>query len=172
MAKAVAHCKCEKCGAEFIRESYCSNRRNANSWEEWAEEAFTLCTDCWKEQQREERKAKREAQGLVCDVFVNPTLTREKGVVMCTLIADGDTYPYKEMLKVLGYRWNSDYPDSGICEPGKRWNKSAPIDQAQKLYDEFESIGGRGRYCFTEVDIAMAQKMLDMRKTEKKEEES
>jgi hypothetical protein len=163
MPKATAHCTCRKCGKSFIRTSYCAKSRDVAQWEEWAEENMTFCTDCWKEDQREAKKAK----GLVGDIYINMALTRAKGVIMCTMVADGDTYPYKDQLKSLGYRWNNDIPAPSALgdllrtqEPKDAWNKSVPIDQVDALYAEFEAIGGKGRNCFDEIDITLAQQMV------------
>lgn len=58
MAKARAICKCEKCGAEFVREKICRNRAEADNFEKWAVENFTLCGACWKKEQDEKAAAK------------------------------------------------------------------------------------------------------------------
>ena len=47
MAKAKAICKCEKCGKTFEKEKICANRREAESWEAWAEENCTVCPECY-----------------------------------------------------------------------------------------------------------------------------
>ena len=47
MAKAIAICTCEKCGNTFERTNICYNRRDADSWEAWAKDHFTLCPECY-----------------------------------------------------------------------------------------------------------------------------
>jgi hypothetical protein len=170
MARAIAHCTCNVCGTTFERIGYRHSRDEADSWQKYVEENFTLCTDCWKKQKEEERKA----LGLVCDIYVNIDLTRQKGMVMCTLVADGDTYPHKDELKNLGYRWGSANPASGALgdwlgakESRMAWSKSSPIEKVQELYAEFESIGGKGRNLFTDTDVALAKSLLDMQEKKK-----
>ena len=53
MAKAIAHCKCEKCGEEFVKENRLQNRSDANHWTEWAEANITLCPKCWRKSEQD-----------------------------------------------------------------------------------------------------------------------
>lgn len=56
MARAIAICKCSKCGKEFEKINYnCRNRADANNWETWAAETFDTCSECWKKEQEEAR---------------------------------------------------------------------------------------------------------------------
>lgn len=50
MAKAIAECKCKKCGEYFERVKLCRNRKEADSWETWASKYFDLCPDCYEEE--------------------------------------------------------------------------------------------------------------------------
>lgn len=56
MAKAIATCTCERCGATFEKQTFKRNRREADSWAEWAEQTFTLCPDC-EQREREDKAA-------------------------------------------------------------------------------------------------------------------
>lgn len=56
MAKAIAECKCSKCGATFTKTAIKYNREQADSWKAWAEENCTTCPDCWKQEQDEAGK--------------------------------------------------------------------------------------------------------------------
>lgn len=95
MAKASVKLICAKCGAEFKKEKYCTNRSAANSWEEWAKENFELCPDCEKEAYRKAQKEK----GLLVSFELNRKATREKGVGVINACFSGDTYSRKEDLK-------------------------------------------------------------------------
>ena len=53
MAKAIAYCKCEKCGEEFVKENRLRNRSYANHWTEWVEANITLCPKCWRKAEQE-----------------------------------------------------------------------------------------------------------------------
>lgn len=53
MAKAIAYCKCEKCGEEFVKENRLQNRSDANHWTEWVEANITLCPKCWRKAEQE-----------------------------------------------------------------------------------------------------------------------
>ena len=61
MAKAIAHCKCKKCGETFTKENVLQNRSDANHWTEWAEANITLCPKCWGKAQREQERGCYEA---------------------------------------------------------------------------------------------------------------
>ena len=56
MAKARAICTCSICGATFEKTAVKYNRREADSWEEWAVQKYTICPDC-EQKQREEAAA-------------------------------------------------------------------------------------------------------------------
>ena len=54
MAKAIAECTCTVCGKHFTRFRWCNNRREADSWEEWASTYFDKCPSCLSaDQQRD-----------------------------------------------------------------------------------------------------------------------
>lgn len=61
MAKATVTKICPTCGREIKWSTTCSNRREANSWEAWAEKQEILCTECYAEHCCKERK-KAEAE--------------------------------------------------------------------------------------------------------------
>lgn len=61
MAKAKIYVICSECGEEFTHVKTCRNRREADSYEEWAAKNITLCPRCWQKEQdeiAEERLAK------------------------------------------------------------------------------------------------------------------
>lgn len=58
MARAIANCKCEKCGETFEKIAFKYNRTEADKWQAWAEESCTICPDCWSKQKKEEDAAK------------------------------------------------------------------------------------------------------------------
>ena len=48
MAKAIAECTCTVCGKHFTRFRWCNNRREADSWEQWASTYFDRCPSCYR----------------------------------------------------------------------------------------------------------------------------
>lgn len=56
MAKATVTCTCEKCGKEFTVIAKKYNRREADSFEQWAINHITLCPDCSTQARREEER--------------------------------------------------------------------------------------------------------------------
>lgn len=65
MARAIAKCECEKCGKEFEKiKRDCRNRSEADSWEGWASNYYTLCDDCRREQYRQVQEETAKNNGL------------------------------------------------------------------------------------------------------------
>lgn len=60
MAKARANCTCATCGAEFVYEKICYNRREADDFEAWASDHITECTDCYRARMARERQERAE----------------------------------------------------------------------------------------------------------------
>ena len=133
MAKATAICTCKECGKEFTKEATKRNRKEADSWEEWAEANFDLCPQCWGKQQRE--KERQEPPTLE----VNLLPYSVECPVMLTWT--GNSYPIKETLKKQGYRF--DFPESpgfwgmiGINRPRKIWVKYVSLDKLETVLVE------------------------------------
>ena len=61
MAKAIAYCKCEKCGEEFVKENRLMSRAAADSWTKWAEANITICPKCWGKAKHEQDIGRYEA---------------------------------------------------------------------------------------------------------------
>lgn len=53
MAKAIAKCTCKECGATFTVSAVKPNRREADSWKDWAADYYTLCPDCQEKEYKE-----------------------------------------------------------------------------------------------------------------------
>lgn len=63
MAKATAICTCKHCGETFEKVAIKRNRREADSWEQWAADAFDVCPECERKQREEEvARAAEEAK--------------------------------------------------------------------------------------------------------------
>lgn len=72
MARAIATCKCAKCGATFEKIAFKYNRTEADKWQEWAEENCTTCPDCWQKEKQEKDAAKAAA---IIERFSLPEIT-------------------------------------------------------------------------------------------------
>lgn len=71
MAIATVNCTCRKCGAEFTIRAKRTNRAAANDYVEWAAENIDLCPDCYRTEQREQRRAENAEKS---EVFTLPEL--------------------------------------------------------------------------------------------------
>lgn len=60
MAVALVNCKCEVCGKEFTHKHNCTNRSEAERYEEWAVDNITVCPECYRKEQRELAIAEEE----------------------------------------------------------------------------------------------------------------
>lgn len=96
----------------------------------------TDCTDCWKEKQREARKARPVTAEVIYNMFSNGTYIA---------VTDGDTYAIKDALKAIGCRW-MEYQDNndffGVKQSRKAWmikinpeNETETAETIQKLMD-------------------------------------
>jgi len=97
MAKARAICTCKICGTTFEVTKTCSNRRGANSYEEWAKDHFDLCYDC-KKLEKEEKLRESGVGVTVKAIGKSPN-------IKVAIILEGDTRRQKEVIKDLGYIW-------------------------------------------------------------------
>lgn len=52
MAKATITIKCKTCGKEFTVSKNCYNRTEADSWERWAANHYTTCSECYAQKKQ------------------------------------------------------------------------------------------------------------------------
>ncbi len=67
MAKAIAICTCERCGKTFEKHAVKYNSKEADSWESWAADHYTVCPECEEAEYQAkiaEQKAQDEKDGL------------------------------------------------------------------------------------------------------------
>jgi hypothetical protein len=141
MAIAKADCKCKTCGGAFRKTAEKRNRREADSWEQWAVENYDECPKCYAERMR---KADKEL-GLVLTVKLQP-FGKEMRVRLAFI---GDTYPNKDNIKKLGgYRF--DYVDAtnlsamlSTSEPLKTWTKVISLDDMEAEIEKAKGIGAK-----------------------------
>lgn len=54
MAKAIAECACERCGQSFTVSAVKRNRAEAESWNGWAVQHYTVCQECLQKEREQE----------------------------------------------------------------------------------------------------------------------
>lgn len=145
MARATAICTCAKCGASFEKTTIKHNRREANSWENWAEDHFKLCPDC----DRQARWEREKANGLIVKFCLDYDAAI-KGKFACVAVVTNCGYDYKEQLKDLGYIWVNNRPghnpgDLGnVLYDGQRcWAKRVARDGITAACNEIVALGGK-----------------------------
>lgn len=150
MARATAICTCRVCGNQFTKTATKYNRREADSWEEWAVQNYDLCPTCWGAEQRR----KEAEQPLTLEVFIDPY--SQQIILMFT----GNTKPVKDQINSLGYFWGQK-PSTGIfgvLDSSTRyvWSKiiSNP-DDLKKEFDAAKILNPVLKNNITSVDLAM-----------------
>lgn len=177
MAKATAHCRCKKCGNEFIREKKCFNRKDADEWEFWAENNFDLCGKCYGQEQREAEAAK----DLYVDVRLNSAAAFNTDVEKCGVIAivfGGNIEPHKDVIKALGGYWTTGYPDNGVLGDllGMSYKASrltifCGLDELDEKLKHVEKLGAKLNSMPSDTDIALYSNMAAQRKKNEAEKE-
>lgn len=140
MAVGVAVCTCKKCGAKFERKKTCRNRREADSWAEWASENFDLCPACYAAEMRE----KEAAEPLTLHFHLVPWLSK-----FCLTWESGPIIAHKDEIKSLGYMFRepdvmthySDLDMRNILNPIRRWTKNIPFSDLKKELDAARAMG-------------------------------
>lgn len=167
MVRAVATCTCKTCDNQFEKITFKQNRRLADSWVEWAEETLDECPQCYGKRMRELEEQKPLKISVTAHVYSQPCFY---------LIASGNTKPYKEALKKLGYVW-SEKPAGGIFGPldmtfsGYTWVKTIPINsadseqeallQCKKELEKAKVIGAEKVVVeMTDVDLAALSQVI------------
>lgn len=90
MAKATATCTCATCGAEFTVTAYKYNRREADSWESWAESHYDECDECREKRIQSERdEANRKAAENAASAGLPALTGSQKQIAWATTIRDG-----------------------------------------------------------------------------------
>lgn len=173
MAKATAECTCKKCGEQFTRSKICPNRKQAESWEQWAEGYYDLCNKCYAKEQRE----LEIAEGLYVEIRLHSgsAFYDDKPIAF---VFGGDTYTHKEDINGLGACWTQDYPDEGILNdllqvsPHRyRWVAWCTLDDFAYKLKQIEEIGAKIKSMPSNNDFAMYRTIKNKVDTDKAKKE-
>ncbi len=140
MAKATAICTCSTCGETFRKQTTKRNRREADSWEQWAVENYDECPKCYGARMRQADVER----GLVLSVRLYP-FDDEEMRIQLTFV--GDTYTHKDNIKKIGgYRFT--YVEAAnikeylsMSEPQKSWTKIISLDDMDAEIEKAKGIG-------------------------------
>lgn len=131
MAKARAICTCKTCGSVFEKTEEKRNRAECDNWEQWAQEHFDECPACYGRRMRENEKN--------TPVYVEMTATPYAKDF--NFILRGNTYPFKESAKQMGFRWTEE-PVSGTFgmlsfkAPRKAWVYICKEDGLEEIFNK------------------------------------
>ena len=103
-------------------------------------EQHGLCKECYLNQKRAEEKA----AGLQFCYFHINKIDEETGSPMIMVWFSGDTMPYKDQLKELGYRWNDITYWVGIyCDRHMAWSLLIDSDLLNDQADQARALGAK-----------------------------
>lgn len=132
---------CATCGADFSHERDQFLRSSADSWELWDRLSAVECPACYAA-----RRAAEQAQ--------HPLMLRMDDCIggPFVLFFDGDTIPYKEGIKALGYKWRiaGEYACRSYTfdRGARRWVKAV---SQEAVYDEIERAKAIGAAIDSEI---------------------
>ena len=148
MAKARAICTCKTCGGTFEKTADKRNRSECDSWEHWAVENFTECPSCYGRRMREAERS--------TPVYVE--LTATPYTKEFNLILRGNTYPFKDTAKHMGFRWMEE-PVSGALgilsmkAPRKAWVYTCKEDGLAAISEKISSAGLEIKSSISDIDL-------------------
>lgn len=160
MAVAIATCTCATCGATFERRTTKFNRQEADSWADWAVQNYKECPACYGKRMRAEEEA-TPVHGVLTVSPLDQTFS---------ITLRGNTYPFKDEAKRLGFRW-TEAPCKGLLgalatkAPRKAWVLSFPADQLEAEVARIQDAGLEIKSDVADVDIAALQQVAEMDKS-------
>lgn len=104
MAIGEVRCICKKCGQEFTVRRKFHKGKEAREFEENYQGYYDECPDCYGERRRAEEAAEEKEK----PIFVMLKISKIEASLPITVSLTGETYPVKENLKELGYKWDKD----------------------------------------------------------------
>lgn len=123
-------------------------------------EAYGLCKACYKKKMEEKAKA----EGLVFNATPLPNIDQDNGDMLADIWFSGNTKPYKDDIKSLGYWWGertSVYDINKMERPELCWGKTVSIKNLNAEIEKAISIGAtsvvkdKSRYAMTSYYTAL-----------------
>lgn len=99
MALAKVMITCSKCGETFEKTATKFSRKDADAWEEWAEQNITLCPACYAKK----RAQLDQERPLTLSMGIDPYAARP-----VTISWSGCTLAHRAELESLGWQWDED----------------------------------------------------------------
>ena len=95
---------CKKCGQEFTVRKKFYKGNEAREFEEKYQDFYDECPECYSERRRIEKEAEEKEKPII----VGLKISKIEESLPITISLTGETYPVKEKLKELGYKWDKD----------------------------------------------------------------
>lgn len=94
-----------------------------------------MCRECYKEHMK-------EREGMQFNASVLPYIDDKNGSIMVNVWFSGNTTPYKDNIKALGYKWSERTSDLySVKRPQMCWNKNIKEEDLGKETKKALSIG-------------------------------
>ena len=143
MARAIAMCKCEKCGKEFQKIQYLENRKRADEWQKWAEANITICEECYKEEREAERKvANEEAAKENAELGLPALIGSEKQIAWAEKIRN----EYVKVATAIAAKMEEAYQEA----------KARGWEQAEEVKEKLDRVYSAFRKAFFAEESAKA----------------
>lgn len=101
-----------------------------------------LCKDCYKKKMEEEAAS----QPLTFNFSVRPFVNEENGKIELNVWFSGNTRPYKDSIKALGYKWGyREFTEDflGLGRPPMCWSLVIELDDLPKEAERAANIGAK-----------------------------
>ena len=118
---------CKKCGQEFTVRKKFHKGKEAREFEQNCQDYFDECPECYGERRRAERAAEEEKKPII--ITLKNSKIEEPFPI--TIFLTGETYPVKEKLKELGYKWDKD---------NRAWSKYLLLENVKREMLDLEKI--------------------------------
>lgn len=97
-----------------------------------------LCKECYLKQERDAEKS----AGLQFCYFYTSEIDEETGSPLAVVWFSGDTIPYKDQIKALGYHWSDiSYPVDIYCDRHMAWSLFVDVGLLRDNADQAKAIG-------------------------------
>lgn len=95
---------CKKCGQEFTVRKKFYKGNEAREFEEKYQDFYDECPECYSERRRIEKEAEEKEKPII----VGLKISKIEESLPITISLTGETYPVKEKLKEIDYKWDKD----------------------------------------------------------------
>lgn len=109
---------CKKCRQEFTVRKKFHKGNEAREFEQKYQDYYDECPECYSERRRIEKEAEEKENPII----VGLKISKIEESLPITISLTGETYPVKERLKEIDYKWDKD---------NRAWVKQLLLEDAE-----------------------------------------